>query len=87
MKKNTTMATQMTKAQAYNFDKRHTNAVDTTVHSPFHASIDRVQKSEELIQPKNRLWDPNFNNTYFNEAESGIFRRHINYILYKYGTN
>jgi len=57
------MTTQMTKAQAENNDKRHTNAVDTTVHSPSHASIDSIQISEELIQPKNCLWDPNFNNT------------------------
>jgi len=34
----------MTKTQEDNNDKRHTNAVDTAVHSPFHASIDSVQK-------------------------------------------
>jgi hypothetical protein len=38
------MTTQMKKAQEDNNDKRHTNAVDTTEHSPFHASIDSVQK-------------------------------------------
>jgi len=43
-KNNTAMTTKMTKAQADNNDKRHTNAVDTKVHSPFPASIDSVQK-------------------------------------------
>ena len=38
------MTTQLTKAQSDNNDNRHTNAVDTTVHSPFHASIDSIQK-------------------------------------------
>ena len=42
------------------------------------------KRSEELIQPKNHMWDPNFNNTY---SQICIFRRHTDYILYEYGAN